>query len=241
MATAIIVAAGCGLRMGGEKPKQYLHLAQQPILWHTVVAMQACKQIDGLVLVVPQDDAQCCRDILSGALNSSVSLRFVAGGPQRQDSVYNGLRAVEDTSAPVLIHDGVRPFVTPNQIESCLVAAQKYGAAMLATAVIDTVKETDSKGLIRKTIPRNNLWLAQTPQAFRYEVILAAHELAKTKGWVATDDAALLEKAGIPVRIVRGSRFNIKITTPEDMRLAEAIFLSRSGGDVTIGGPAGDA
>lgn len=220
----IIVAGGKGLRMNHSLKKQYICLNARPIVSHTLNAFVAYRDIRGVCLVVPDEDiAFCQQNIVS--LFSDSPIIVAAGGKERQDSVYHGLCAIRAKKDDiVLIHDGVRPFVSSELISSCIEGALKSGACIPAIAVFDTLKQTDHNGYITKTFDRKGIWLAQTPQTFRYGLIRHAHEIARQKGFIGTDDASLLERLNQPVSIIVGSRLNIKITEPEDMILAEAIF-----------------
>ena len=229
-ATAVIVAGGSGRRMGAGPRKQYLSVAGVPVLARTVAAFHACDTITRIYLVVPPEDMAYCRDEILEPAHFEKPVTLVAGGAERQESVHNGLRAVaaaEEVSREevVAIHDGVRPFVTDEEITACIHAAVT-GGAILATRAVDTLKRVDGEGGIEGTIPRETVWLAQTPQAFPLSVILDAHRRAEESGTAGTDDASLVEMAGGRVTVVEGSRRNIKITTPEDLLLAEAFVAA---------------
>ena len=222
MVSAVIVAAGKGIRMNDTVRKQYLQLAGRPVLSHTLTVFDGCNLISKIYLVVPQRDFDYCRNNILPTLKKDINL--VAGGKARQDSVYNGLIAVGKNNGIVIIHDGVRPFANKEMLESCVKGAKKYGACIIGVPAQDTLKKISSLGDIEKTIERNNIWLAQTPQAFQYKVIRKAHEKAKEKGYAGTDDAFLVEQMGNPVKIIKGSKNNIKITTREDLEFAEVIL-----------------
>lgn len=226
---ALIPAAGMGKRMGGDSNKQYLLLDGMPILARTVQTFQEADCIDAVYLVSPEQEIPFCRSEVVERYGFTKVRAIVPGGAERQVSVCNGLRAIEGIEPDdlVLIHDGVRPFVSAQMLEEAAAAAKEAGAAVVAVPVKDTVKVVRD-GVITKTPPREELWLAQTPQAFRYGLIRAAHEEAAAAGFLGTDDASLMERQGKPVRVVRGDYRNIKITTPEDMILAEA-FLKDKG------------
>lgn len=221
MIAALIVAAGQGRRMGAERPKQYLQLAGRPILAHTLTCFDRCTKIDHIFLVVPESQLDHCRYEVVGPAALFKPVTLVAGGARRQESVYNGLCAMADADGIVLIHDGVRPFLSTSLILACIAGAQKYGACIPALPVVDTLKRIESDHRIHSTVARDQLYLAQTPQTFRHAAILAAHTDARRKGWIATDDASLMEKMGARVHVVPGLRENIKITTPEDLAWAE--------------------
>ncbi len=224
MAAGIIVAAGSGVRMGADARKQYLSVGGMPILAHTLMAFGKCHAIDAVYLVAPEQDFDFCRKEIIAPLNLVKEPLLVSGGTVRQESVYNGILAAGDDAEIAVIHDGVRPFISPDSIEECINAAKRGGACILGVPAFDTLKQTDSQGRITGTIDRSTIWLAQTPQAFQYNLIKEAHEKAVEEGFIGTDDASLVERLGKPVQIIHGSRNNIKITTPEDLPLAEAIF-----------------
>ncbi|MCP4367963.1 MAG: 2-C-methyl-D-erythritol 4-phosphate cytidylyltransferase [Deltaproteobacteria bacterium] len=224
MVSAVIVAAGKGVRMNDAVRKQYLPLAGRPVLAHCLTLFEKCNLINKIILVVPEDDFDYCRNNILPMLKSKINL--VAGGRERQESVYNGLIAVGENNGIVIIHDGVRPFANNEMLESCIRGAKKHGACIVGVPMQDTLKKISFSNSIEKTIERNNIWLAQTPQAFRYEIIKKAHENAKLKEYTATDDAFLVEQIGNPVKIVKGNKNNIKITTREDLKLAQAMLQS---------------
>ena len=226
-ATGVIVAGGSGLRMKGRVRKQYLELGGIPVLGKTLLVFDRCNGVDDMVLAVPFEDIDFCRQAVVNPLLLQKTVRVTAGGAERQESVYNGLRTAEKMGAElVAIHDGVRPLITETLITRCLHGAMETGACIPGVPAFDTVKEVDDQGRIRKTLPRNRMWLAQTPQSFRFDLILRAHEAARREGFRGTDDASLVERLGHPVMMIPGSRRNIKITTPEDLLLAEALLKS---------------
>lgn len=227
MIVAVIVAAGEGLRMHAPQRKQYLHLDSQPILVRTLEVFEKSNTIDRLILVAPESELDYCRREIVGPSRLSTPVTMVAGGRRRQDSVYNGLKSIEDQEAVVLIHDGVRPLLTEELIHACIAGAEKWYACIPAVPVTDTLKRTDSAGRIRQTVDRKGLYAAQTPQAFKLSVILAAHEAGREDGGQATDDASLVEAMGRPVHIIPGERENLKITTTEDLDLALAYLRAR--------------
>jgi 2-C-methyl-D-erythritol 4-phosphate cytidylyltransferase len=222
-AAAIVVAGGRGTRMGGSVRKQYRSLAGRPILAHALAAVGACPGIAEIVLAVPSADMEMCRETVVAPLSLPTPVRMVGGGAERQISVSNGLEALSERIELVAIHDGVRPFVRPAEFAAVLEAAEREGAAILAVPAADTLKRADAEGRVRATLDRSDIWLAQTPQAFRVDLLREAHAAARRDGVFGTDDAALVERLGGVVRIVSGSRRNFKITTPEDLALAEAM------------------
>jgi len=224
MADAVIVAAGKGVRMNRPTPKQYIDLGGIPILLRTLLAFEKCVSIDKIILVVPEADIKFCNERIINPSEIRKKIITVAGGPERQASVYNGLLAVDEKKNIVVIHDGVRPFVSPSIIEECIREAVLNGACILGVPASDTLKLADDSGCIKKTLERDSVWLAQTPQAFEYSLIKRAHEKAGKEGFTGTDDALLVERLGERVRIIKGSINNIKITTPEDLSLARAML-----------------
>jgi 2-C-methyl-D-erythritol 4-phosphate cytidylyltransferase len=230
---AIIPAGGAGRRMGGDVSKQFLPLAGIPVLVHTLRVFQRSPLIDEIFLVVPEGDIPGVRrDILPVHGLSKVAAVF-AGGAERQDSVANALTHVREEHGIVLVHDAVRPFVTGGMILRVVAAAAEHGAAVVGLPIRDTVKRVSAAGVVEKTQDREGLWLAQTPQAFRREVICAAYEKAARDGIAGTDDASLVEWLGVPVRMIPGDPDNIKMTTPEDLERGEIIvhrFLAEQPG-----------
>ncbi|MFO7665722.1 MAG: 2-C-methyl-D-erythritol 4-phosphate cytidylyltransferase [Desulfobacterales bacterium] len=221
MVYAVIVAAGKGIRMNSATRKQYLELEGTPLLSITLRAFDKCSLIDEIILVVPPGDIVFCLEKVISPAGIQKKVIPVAGGLKRQDSVYNGLLAVHEKKSTVVIHDGVRPFVTPSSIEECIREAVKHGASIVGMPASDTLKLADGSGYIKKTLERDFVWLAQTPQAFEYGLIKKAHDSARKEGFEGTDDASLVERLGEKVRIIKGSANNIKITTPEDLEAAK--------------------
>lgn len=224
MVSAVIVAAGQGVRMGSSKPKQYLLLGNRPILAYCLRAFDLCAAVDKLYLVVPESDMDYCRFEIVLPLQLKKGVQLVAGGPLRQVSVYNGICQIQDKQGLVVIHDGIRPFIRPDCIQRCINGAEETGACVLAVPVADTLKKVNRSGLIDGTVDREGIWQAQTPQVFAYELIVRAHEKARGEGFIASDDAALVERLGGRVKIAAGDRNNLKITTPEDLQYARALF-----------------
>lgn len=218
----IVVAAGKGTRMGTAESKQYLMLQDKPILIHTLEVFEQLPLISKIVLVTGEADVTRCQDwCLQYGLSKVVNV--IAGGAERQESVYKGLREINTTW--VLIHDGVRPFVTGEQVIACYEAARLHGAAVLAVPVKDTVKQVNEQGWVTATPDRRSLWAIQTPQAFRHSDLIRAHEQAVIEHFVGTDDSMLVERLGLPVIVVEGDYNNIKITTPDDLDYAEFVRL----------------
>jgi len=224
MVSAIIVAAGKGIRMKGTVRKQYLDLSGRPVLAHSIMAFDSCSQVEEIFLVVPKKDVEYCQNKILSLLDLKNQINLVHGGAKRQDSVYNGLQAITKNTETVVIHDGVRPFIQPEDLKECILGSKKFGACILGTPASDTLKSIDKSDIIKTTLPRENIWLAQTPQVFQYDLILKAHETARRDGYVGTDDASLVERLGEDVKIINGGRFNIKITQKEDLAVAKAMF-----------------
>jgi 2-C-methyl-D-erythritol 4-phosphate cytidylyltransferase len=223
---AIIPAAGAGLRFGGNRAKQFLELDGKPILAVTLEKFQHCPAIDGIILVVPEDRTAYCGEAIVEKYRLTKVVKIVPGGERRQDSVRYGIQASDDRFGLILIHDGVRPLVRTQLIERVVEAAKRHRAVITALPAKETVKAVAPDGLVTKTFDRSRVWLVQTPQAFRYEDIRAAHEKALAEGWDhITDDALLMERVGIPVKVIKGTEDNIKVTTPHDLELAT--FLQR--------------
>ena len=224
---AIIPAAGAGVRMQTDRPKQFLDLNGSPVLVRTLEVFQTCPVIDSIVLVTPEQDVEYTRKEIVDKYGLTKVEKVVAGGERRQDSVRLGLEAWEGHNGLILIHDGVRPLVTADLIVRAIGAAKENRAVITAMPAKETVKEVDENALVVKTYDRQKVWLVQTPQVFQYEDILMAHQRAIREDWEeVTDDALLMEKVGIPVKVIEGSEDNIKVTTPRDMELAR--FLIRT-------------
>ena len=225
---AVIPAAGAGLRMGGGTAKQFLEVDGRPILALTLEKFQNCQAIDGIILVSPPDDLESCKRTIIDKYGLTKVFKVIAGGDRRQDSVRLGIEASGGEYGLIVIHDGVRPFIETDLIELAIVAAMKDRAVITALPAKDTVKKVGESGFVLETYERKSLWLVQTPQVFRYEDIIAAHHRALMERWEdVTDDASLIEKMGIPVKVIPGSEYNIKVTTPQDMELARYL-LARS-------------
>jgi 2-C-methyl-D-erythritol 4-phosphate cytidylyltransferase len=217
----ILVAGGTGRRFGGAVAKQFQLLGGRPMLVVTASRFVGLDRLARLIVVVADEVRDQCAALLAPL---GVPLRFASAGAERQHSVASGIAALDPGCAFVAVHDAARPLVRPSAIAACLAAARTNGAAILATPVPDTVKRADN-GRIVETIPRGGLWLAQTPQTFAADVLRRAHAAAPPD-LVATDDAALVERLGLPVAIVPGDANNRKITTQEDLGWAEAVLAA---------------
>lgn len=227
----LVPAAGMGRRMGTSINKQYLDLAGRPILAHTLELFQQHPAIDSIYPILPTDEISYCQTHVVDRYAFSKVRRIIAGGAERQDSVLNGLRALEEegevsAETVVLIHDGVRPLFDAALIPQLIETAQQQGGCVVGVPVKDTIKEVDS-GRISATPERQKLWQAQTPQAFRFELILRANECAERDGFRGTDDASLVERLGESVMMLEGNYRNLKVTTPEDLLIATALLNER--------------
>ena len=223
MNIAIIAAAGAGTRMASDRPKQFLLLAGTPVIFHTLKVFEQCDSIDEVIVVLPAEESA---GFLSQAGKFGVRkvARVVPGGTTRADSVKRGLMAIRSATAEiVVVHDGVRPFVTVEEIDATVAAAKSDGAAILVAPVTDTIKHI-SDGTVEKTLDRGALRRALTPQCFQYEVLRHAYQHADVNDPSLTDESALVEQLGKRVSIVEGSARNIKITTAEDLAIAEALL-----------------
>lgn len=221
---AVIVAAGSGKRMGGDISKQFLSIGNKPIIVHTVEKFEKLKEIDAIVVVTSLPYIQYVQELKMKFGWEKVTI--VEGGKERYNSVLNGLYALGKDIETVLIHDGVRPFVTEKNILDIIQKTQQTGACILAVPVKDTIKAVDENGIVTGTPDRNTLWLVQTPQGFKFDLLKKAYESIDDFESV-TDDAMVMEKAGYSVAVVTGSYENIKITTPEDLTIGTAMEMQR--------------
>ncbi len=224
MNVAIVVAAGKGTRLGGDRPKQFLELAGVPVIIHTLRQFEHSKQINEVITVLPAEDTAGFESLAQKFELSKVR-RIIAGGGTRAQSVRNGLATIADAEI-VAVHDGVRPFVTSEEIDEVVQAAQKAGAAILTAPVADTIKRVDTERII-ETISRTELRRALTPQCFRFDVLKSVYEQLdelELSGIEITDESMLAERLGIEVVAVEGSGRNIKITSVDDLKQAEALL-----------------
>jgi len=211
--------------MGAGKAKQFLELNDKPVLALTLEKFQMCPAIDSIILVAPEADLMFCRREIVERYDLNRVEKIIPGGKRRQDSVRYGLEASGGEYGLVIIHDGVRPFIDPGLIERTIAAAREHRAVITALPAKETVKKVDQAGFVLETCDRRDIWLVQTPQVFRYRDIMMAHEKAFMEGWDdATDDASLIERFGIPVKVIMGSEYNIKITVPRDMELGRTLI-----------------
>ena len=223
-ADAVIVSAGKGQRFVEGKKKQFHLLTGKPILAHTLDKFETCPLIHSILLVVGEEDMDYCMNEIIEKYHYRKISQIVPGGKRRQDSVKNGIDALSKGVEVVVIHDGVRPFVTKTMIEESIHSAIRFGAVVVAMPVKETIKIAHLDGTVLKTLDRESLWQIQTPQTFQVHLIKEAYHKATEEGFIGTDDASLVERLGVKVHILPGSYTNIKITTKEDLMLAH-LFL----------------
>lgn len=219
----VVVAAGKSERMGPNVDKAFLTLGTKPVLAYSLLAFEKCSDIDGVVLVVRKDRLDAARGLVQ-IFGCSKVRRVVPGGAQRQDSVWNGVKDLNDDVAIVSVHDGARPCVTPDLISETVKAAKRYGSGVAAVKITDTVKEVEKGFTVTKTVDRTKLWAVQTPQTFKRDLLMQAFSVVKKKKVEVTDEASAVELAGHEVHLVSASPSNIKITSPEDLALAVALL-----------------
>ncbi|WP_324716961.1 2-C-methyl-D-erythritol 4-phosphate cytidylyltransferase [Carboxydochorda subterranea] len=240
---AVVVAAGQGRRMQDRwqgsvtmgfvsmpVAKQFLPVQGKPLVWWALDVMERADVIDSVVLVVPEGNVEWVRGEIVERLHLSKVHSVVAGGVTRQESVFRALQHLQASSAScdyVVVHDGVRPLVSEAEVASVLEEARRYGAATLGVPARETIKVVDPKGLVVLTPQRDRLWSIQTPQAFRFRLLVEAHAMARARGYAGSDDCSLVEALGEPVRVVAGSQANIKVTCPEDLVMVEALLARR--------------
>jgi 2-C-methyl-D-erythritol 4-phosphate cytidylyltransferase len=223
--SVVLAAAGLGLRMGGPVKKPFLELGGKPIFLHSIEKFVGLEGVTEIILVVGGAELDYVKAQWEDKFSRySTPIRIAQGGRKRQDSIYCGLQSISEDAELVLVHDAVRPLVSREVIESVIKTALEKGAAIPAVPVQATVKEADAQKRITRTLNRDGLWLAQTPQGFRKPLLLRAYEALQETGEEVTDEAQAVEKLGYPVEIVPDSPTNIKITTPEDLRLATALL-----------------
>ncbi len=222
----LIPAAGSGKRMGANRNKLLLQVRSKPLIAWTLLAAEAASSISWIGIVSQSADWDDFKSIIAD-LRLKKTIELISGGSTRQESVYNGLQALPSHAERVLIHDGARCLATPNLLNACSEAIIDCFGLIAAVPVKDTIKVVNDNGVIKNTPDRQQLWAAQTPQGFDVKLLKQCHDEGIRQGWEVTDDAALFEKCGIEVRIVPGEETNLKITTPQDLAMAEFILSSR--------------
>jgi len=220
---AIIVAGGMGTRMGSPVMKQLILFDDKPVLTHTLLAFEKHSEVDELVLVVPKGAVDEVMKLAVTPYGFTKIQAVIEGGEHRQASVWAGLNALDSAVEWVLIHDGARPLVSAEVIGSVISGVSKEISAISGVKTKDTIKITNENAQVLETSPREVTWMVQTPQAFSYQLIMSAHKQALHKGFIGTDDSVLVERIGGVVKMVEGDYANIKLTTPEDMYVAEAL------------------
>lgn len=223
---ALIAAAGLGKRMNAKISKPFIPIFGKPIIAYTLEKFEQCKLIEKIYLIVNREEKDLYLKNIILRYNFTKVQGLIEGGKTRQDSVYNGLKALDADTDIVVIHDGARPLVGEKLIQDSIKAAQKYGAAILVIPIKDTIKKSQKYMFVNGTLDREQIWRAQTPQSFKYDIILSAYKKAYQDKLWATDDAAIVERYGHKVKMIIGSEENIKITTPFDIIIAQN-FLKR--------------
>lgn len=225
--SVIIAAAGMSNRMGSKINKQFLAIGNKPILAHSIDKFEKCKYVDEIILVAKEEEVEYCRKEIVRRYGFKKVTNIIKGGKERQDSVYNGLLALNEKADIVLTHDGARPFVKIESIESGIKGVIEHGACVIGVPVKDTIKVVTSTNDVHHTPKRSLLWAAQTPQCFWMHLLKKGYEMASQEGIIGTDDSSLVEKIGHPIKMIMGSYDNIKITTPEDLIIAESLLKDK--------------
>lgn len=225
--SVIIAAAGMSNRMRSSVNKQFISIDNKPILTHTLEKFEKCRYVDEIIVVAKEDEVDYCKRKIIRRFNFKKVSKVVKGGRERQDSVYNGLLALNENCNIVLIHDGARPFIKLKNIEESVEETANFGACVVGVPVKDTIKIIQKDKSVLNTPDRNQIWAAQTPQSFRYDIIMKAYRSAIYDGFIGTDDSMLVERLGIDVKMILGSYENIKITTPEDLIIAESLLKDK--------------
>jgi len=220
----ILLAGGSGKRMGADRPKQFLELQGKPVLQHSLELLTKVKQLSALVLVIAEEFRDM--DFVAAAAAADPRVRFADPGAERQDSVSNGLAAVPDACSLVAVHDAARPLVSLDAVHECLGDAAEHGAAVLAVPMKATVKE-GADGFVKRTLDRSTLWEIQTPQVIRPQLLRDGFKKVAADNLEVTDDVSIVEQLGAPVKLTLGEYTNLKLTTPEDMVIADQILAGR--------------
>ena len=223
--SVIMPAAGLSLRMGASVRKPFIMIGDKPVFFYTLEKFSKLKRVKEIIFVVNEKDRSTVIEKWTDELKAYKVTKIVTGGERRQDSIYNGLSHLDPDTEVILIHDAVRPLVKNDEIEAVIKSAEEKGAAIVASPMKLTVKKVDSNLEIVETVPRHDLWMAQTPQGFKRDMLVNAYDKIKDTNEEFTDDAEVVEKAGHTVGIVSGSYDNIKITTREDLKLAELLLV----------------
>ena len=227
MVTAVFPAAGASRRMGGDTNKNLLNLMGEPILLRTLKTFSKVERVNFLIVIVAAHEVETVKKLLS----TTKELKpwcVTVGGSERQYSIANGLKLLPEDAEIVLVHDAARPLVTVQTIDNVIDAAEKFGGAIAAVPAKDTIKVIDADGFVKYTPPRKELVIVQTPQGFRREILLRAYEKATDENFLGTDDSSLVERLGVRIKIIDSSYDNIKVTTPEDIHVAETFLRSEN-------------
>ena len=226
--SVIIAAAGMSNRMGSKMNKQFLAIGGKPILAHTIEKFEDCKFIDEIIIVSKEEEIEYCRKEIVRKYKFNKVTNIIRGGGERQESVYNGILALNGKADIVLTHDGARPFVKKENIEDGIKGVIENGACVIGVPVKDTIKVMGDINEVKHTPLRTTLWVAQTPQCFYKDILIRGYEKAISDGYMGTDDSSLVERLGLKVKMIMGNYENIKITTPEDLVFAESLFNEKS-------------
>ena len=221
--SAIIPVAGQGRRFGGKTPKQFLKIGSKSIIEITLQKFVSLDEINHGVIVVPENEIDLSENIFRNISGFDKKFKIIGGGKERQDSVYNGLENIPPDTDIVVVHDGVRPLVSSQLISKSIKSAVETGACIAALPVKDTIKRVEN-GIVKETIPRDQLWLVQTPQTFKYSILKEAHEKARKIDYYSTDESSLVEWNQHPVYVIPGEFSNIKITTMADLELSRLLY-----------------
>lgn len=225
--SVIIAAAGMSNRMGSKINKQFISIDNKPILAYTIEKFESCNYVDEIIVVAKDEEIEYCKREIVRKYGFNKVFKVVRGGKTRQDSAYNGLLALDEKADIVLIHDGARPFVKKENIIDGIKGVLEYDACVIGVPVKDTIKVVNSSNDVDKTPNRDKIWAAQTPQCFKHNIIMEAYKKAIRDGFIGTDDSMLVERIGYNVKMVMGSYENIKITTPEDLIVAESFLKDK--------------
>lgn len=225
--SVIIAAAGMSNRMGSKINKQFIAINGKPILAHTIEKFEKCRYIDEIILVAKEEEIEYCRKEIIKKYRFKKVSNVIRGGKERHDSIYNGILALNENTDIVLTHDGARPFVKNKNIEDGIEGVMEYGACIIGVPVTDTIKSVGKDNTIKETPERSLLWAAQTPQCFLKDILIKSYDKAMKDNFLGTDDSSIVERMGYDVRMIMGSYENIKITTPEDIVLAESLLKDK--------------
>ncbi len=226
----LIPAAGMGKRMAKDRQKQFLMFGDMPVLAHTLKVFEGVDEVTEIIVIAPKGEEGFCLDKIVEKYRIHKVTKVIAGGKERQDSVYNGLKLISDDTDFVIVHDGVRPFVTKDIIKRSIELVREFDGVVAGIPAKDTIKRVSDDMFVEATMNRAHLWLIQTPQTFKYKIINEAYNKAYINDYYGTDDASLVERLGYKIKVIMDNYENIKITTAEDMLFAEMIYKNRGKG-----------